>query len=53
MSTHDYKTIEDVTVEQQELLRQVYIRLKAEGYDPGFDYGDFIDIVFARGDHKI
>ncbi len=53
----EYKSFDALTQDDLDLLRQTYARLKVEGYEPGFDWGDFLDIVTARngeyGDHTV
>lgn len=51
MTVSDYRKFKDVTVGEITLLEQAYYRLIAEGYTPGFDFKDFLDIVFARKSH--
>lgn len=49
----DYKQLADLSVADIMLLRQVYQRLRAEGYEPGFNSSDFLDIVVGRGEHQV
>lgn len=51
MTVSDYRKFKDITVGEITLLEQTYYRLIAEGYAPGFDFKDFLDIVFARKGH--
>lgn len=57
MTVNDYKLLEDLEPEDIDLLRQVYVRLRTEGYEPGYGFADFFDIVIGRngeyGDHSI
>lgn len=52
MSPFEYKTFETITIGEIAVLRQAYQRLKFEGYNPGFSWDDFFDIVLGRGDHE-
>lgn len=53
MKATDYRTFEDLTVDAIEWLQQAYNRCLAEGYEPGFDFDDFLNIVMGRGEHKV
>lgn len=49
----NYRTFEDLTVDAIEWLQQAYNRCLAEGYEPGFDFDDFLNIVVGQGEHKV
>lgn len=57
MTLNDYRFLADLEPEDIDLLRQVYVRLRTEGYEPGYCFADFFDIVIARngeyGDHTL
>lgn len=53
MYINEYKKFEELTIAELMLLKQAYVRCVAEGYNPGWDYNDFVDIVTGRGDHTI
>lgn len=46
-----YREFGSLTIGELELLSQAYTRLVGEGYAPGFDFKDFLDIVMAQGDY--
>lgn len=46
------KTLDDLTINEIELLSQAYHNLVRAGYAAGWDFGDFLDIVLTRGEHK-
>ena len=52
MISDNYRTFDSLTIQDIELLEQAYYRLNAEGYSAGWSFGDFLDIVVARGEHK-
>lgn len=52
MITNNYKKLEDLSVNDINFMKQIYVRLKTEGYQAGFNFADFLDIVIGRkGDH--
>lgn len=47
-----YKKFEDLTASDIDLLCQAWIRLRAEGIAAPMVFGDFLDIVLARGEYS-
>jgi hypothetical protein len=49
MKTTEYKELQLLTLGEIEILEQAYQRLNAEGILHGWDLGEFLDVVLARG----